>query len=375
MKKSNMRRSTATTRILVLHDENSSISSLKDSLRPLEDRLYDKHNVEFIYLQGTHLGSRDGGDSKGLNRIKDGNSGEEGGDIDLPLKMRSLDLGRGCDNEDKDDDPSYAPRIWFDSETLIGLDASIYFLHQIWSREALVRPFSGILGFGQGGALAATLPFLRDELRFENLEFLIVCDGFVIDYGRSKLQSSMKSFLSEVFDVSTMSASNLPTLHIVSKPLHLQLTKYFEQSCRVIYETETIDGKLNRAGVFNKIGSWCVQRRKVSISAMCRKDHALLESEQHNLALLEHLAGNMFANAVAANPPKSLMAIIGKDAVGGWNGGKESKEDDGGGGAPCPKEFLLRKSERRMVKESTFNENEADSKIRDITQPPGRREN
>jgi len=59
-------------------------------------------------------------------------------------------------------------RTWFhDSKERIGLDASILNIHQIWIQSLHSNPFSGVLGIGQGAAIAALLPLLQVDHPFQ----------------------------------------------------------------------------------------------------------------------------------------------------------------------------------------------------------------
>jgi hypothetical protein len=62
-------------------------------------------------------------------------------------------------------------------------------------------------------------------------------------------------------------------------------------------------------------------------------------------------AAEYVAREVAANPPKSLMAIILPRHVGGWHGGRRRQPGEQGGGAPCPEEFLHNRDKRTAATE------------------------
>mmetsp|Transcript_658 Transcript_658/g.1047 ORF Transcript_658/g.1047 Transcript_658/m.1047 type:complete len:87 (+) Transcript_658:426-686(+) len=86
----------------------------------------------------------------------------------------------------------------------------------------------------------------------------------------------------------------------------------------------------------------------------------MIEETRKELASLEKEAQSIITSTIAANPPKSLMAIITPDEnkstngsngtiVGGWAGYKDAFRSEGfreSGGAPCPKEFVLKTDER-----------------------------
>lgn len=110
-------------RVLCLHDCDSNALELHQSIKLLDERLYEKHSVELVY-------------------------------INSPLIRNSAPKGDGP-----------PPRIWWElvDEKYIGLDASLLHLRQTWNS----MPFSGILAVGQGTTLASLLPLIGvDGLEF-----------------------------------------------------------------------------------------------------------------------------------------------------------------------------------------------------------------
>lgn len=67
---------------------------------------------------------------------------------------------------------------------------------------------------------------------------------------------------------------------------------------------------------------------------------------QNQLYMVEQEAASMVAEQIAADPPKTLMAVIQPQKVGGWSGRKRRGPKEEGGGAPCPSEFLLKREKR-----------------------------
>ena len=65
---------------------------------------------------------------------------------------------------------------------------------------------------------------------------------------------------------------------------------------------------------------------------------------QKRLKGLELQATNMIAHESGLNPPRALMAVIDRNLVGGWSGGRRNEP---GGGAPCPSEFVLKEQQRK----------------------------
>lgn len=62
-----------------------------------------------------------------------------------------------------------------------GFEKSIEYLKTVFSKSG---PFDGILGFSQGGAMAALLSAHREKLKGEiDFRFAILCSGFAVNMG------------------------------------------------------------------------------------------------------------------------------------------------------------------------------------------------
>ena len=92
--------------------------------------LHQKHNIELAFVNSPHIVAN------------------------TPPTGDNIQDGIGRDDE----------RVWYHGEKKLGLDATILHLRQIWSQSLYSNPFSGILGIGQGAAVAALLPFLRFDV-------------------------------------------------------------------------------------------------------------------------------------------------------------------------------------------------------------------
>ena len=107
-------------RILCLHDQNANANQLRESLDTLGERLYEKHAIDLVYVNSPLL-------TQAASSIED--------------------------NPD---------RYWWEEDEegkkFTGLDASLLLLRQVWQS----MPFWGILGVGQGAAMASFLPLLGD---------------------------------------------------------------------------------------------------------------------------------------------------------------------------------------------------------------------
>jgi hypothetical protein len=112
-----------TIRVLCLHDAKSNAKDLHKQLRLLDEKLYYKHGIEFVY-------------------------------INAPLVMVEEEM-ESADRR----------RIWWEilgENNFVGIDASLLHIQQIWKSN----PFSGILAFGQGATLSSLLPLVESEIQF-----------------------------------------------------------------------------------------------------------------------------------------------------------------------------------------------------------------
>jgi hypothetical protein len=101
----------------------------------------------------------------------------------------------------------------------------------------------------------------------------------------------------------------------------------------------------------NVLGKFLVQQKTNWINHEMGGRRNALEVRvlQHELAQLEQQASELMLRNInlMEDTPNSLMAVISPQAVGGWMGASRGPDPSTGGGAPCPKEFLLRKTERQ----------------------------
>ena len=120
-------------RILCLHDAHSSASSLKNALSKLGDRLYQKHGIDLVYINSP---------------------------LCATVASDTDRVWYDSDRTRRSSQQPTAPEATADGqqEQLIGLDASLCLLQQIWAS----MPFWGILGIGQGAAIGSLLSLLPD---------------------------------------------------------------------------------------------------------------------------------------------------------------------------------------------------------------------
>jgi len=346
---------TSKIKILCLHDKASSAEAMLDSFKQLEERLYSRHGVEFCF-------------------------------VDSPLIFRS-------------DDSVEAPvrnKLWFyDGENgsdVVGLDASILHLKQIWNRSMYSDPYSGIMGIGQGAIVAALLPLLTQERSlkcdealedqcsinhpmFEGLKFCI----FI--HGQDILASSNADSNDDVVycgcDIDMISR-----LHIICKDNDEGFKLYDRWGgSKRGNEKFVIDGSRSAridVSMMNVIGRYVVSCKKEILSVRKEyyqhsvpnsavlerhspKSHTAMQPKlgvleaadvtviRRELAELESRALELINTSIATDPPKSLLAVISQSAVGGWMGERNafrSKDFIDAGGAPCPPVFNLPRGNR-----------------------------
>ena len=130
-------------RILCLHDSNSSGPLLLDQLNTFAKKLYYNHGIELAFVNAPLILTNS-------NTSSNDNNNEP---------------TRTWFHDDTNENQSH-PRQRSNHASLVGLDASVLSLHQIWKQtlhSASLGPFCGIIGFGQGAALGALLPLLQIE--------------------------------------------------------------------------------------------------------------------------------------------------------------------------------------------------------------------
>ena len=342
-------------RVLCLHDSSSCAYELNLNLKRLAERLHSKHGIELVF-------------------------------INSPLT--------NVDTEDHDHEnaPYLTSRSWYyfskdegimsnDTETSIqlnnplGLDVSILHLQQIWNNS---DPFCGVLGIGQGAALAAVLPLFTKrgthsypEPMFPGLNLLIL-----IHYHN---QLCMDDVLEDL---------TCPVSSEVYSRLHI--FRQGDIDGRLLYDAcfsaaSDYDGGLNETNqvftipcdsnlktvnmtMMNVIGRFLVEQKKkvqsmeddLKIAASDDQDSELYTRNmiRQRLAMLEQEALSLIQASIEKDPPKSLLGVVSKEStsdgnavavIGGWAGDRDafrSEEFIEAGGAPCPVTFKLPRSHR-----------------------------
>jgi Serine hydrolase (FSH1) len=266
----------ASIRVLCLHDANSNAKELHQWLQPLDERLYNNHRIEFVY-------------------------------VNAPLVMIEDDM----EAEDR-------KRLWWeatDDHPLVGLDASLLHIQQIWKS----LPFSGVLAVGQGAAIASLLPMMEPGIDF----------GIFL-YGKALLEENEPMM------------AHWPCLHLVqeSQVEHPDVQRLVTQLPGQIHVSAS--HTLTKPE-WNAMGKFLVEQKK-EMRESGTGEELVLQLQLHNI---EQEASRVIAQMIADDPPKALMAVIQPNAeVSGWSGPKRREFGAEGGGAPCPSEFLLKREKR-----------------------------
>jgi len=269
----------ARLRVLCLHDADSNATKLKTALDRLGQRLYERHSIDLVYVNSA-----------------------------LALQPSNDETVRRVWWEETTREDSDVPQY-------TGLDASIMLIQQVWTS----CPMQGILGVGQGAAVASIfslLPSIEASPRF-----VIFCDG--------------QTLLPET---ERIAPDGMETLHLISNEETESSQRLIEQfgglvhqrPCRQSFSKDDL----------NVIGKFLVDQTKYN-------DEQAIVALQTALHCVEQEASDKIAEQIAAEPPAALMAVIRPQAVAGWSGNKRRQPGEEGGGAPCPSEFLLKRDKRK----------------------------
>ena len=271
-------------RLLCLHDAGSSAEFLQSKLQKLGDRLWANHHVELVY-------------------------------VNAPLVT---DEGKS--------------RAWWeatDEHPYLGLDASFLLIKHMWMSYA---SFSGILGVGQGAALASLLTLWLfeggDAETSINIssrappQMAIFIDGFTV--------------LPE--DIPLLSIQRLECLHVLPGGYVPNDINAANEAARFVTQMggrthiRQVAEAWHSTDSLNCIGRYVVQQKLAHQSTQ-------LAVVQQALVATEQQAAQLVQQHAMQSPPPSLMAIIGPSAqMSGWSG---PKRDLPAGGAPCPADFVL----------------------------------
>jgi hypothetical protein len=362
-------------RVLCLHDAGGNAKELQAELRALGRRLLEAHGIDLVYANAPLLAATAdaSGDPlkdpfcaeprrvwwhHGRNSDNDEEDNEQGpssltrerSEHNSSVLVGSAENDDGNknnkhDNEfDQDDDEIPEPASQ-GQQQFVGLDASLLLLREVWTSA----PHWGLLGVGQGAAVASLLSLLPTTC--PPPQCLVLCRT-----SHTLIQDEER-------------LSHVPCLHLVGAALaarvpndasDILIAQFGGQVVARKADTDASSSRSFSKSDLNAIGRFLVSRQRAlwtNVAAPSRdsvapdsidekgrgREIVALQAVLH-AADLE--ASEYVAREVAANPPKSLMAIILPRHVGGWHGGRRRQPGEQGGGAPCPEEFLLNRDKR-----------------------------
>lgn len=331
-------------RVLCLHDSHSDAEQLKSELEVLGKRLYEKHGgIDLVYInspialqvetervwweavaQRPALSPQQKLRQDDLIFDSDDDEEEQVEENDENEFTRvslnqELSLQQSAEVEDSTENELAAPYYR-------GLDASLQLLRQVW----MSRPFWGILGIGQGAAVAALLTLVL-QTSVDSLP----PPSFAIFVRGQTLLPEHECLI-----------DHMPCLHILDDNTQgddtarregILLSQQFAGTIASVLSPKQVLGK----DALNAMGRFILNQKKETAGS--GRDLVLL---QNALYFTEQQAADKIAIEIAKNPPAPLMAIIRPQHVAGWQGNKRRQPGEEGGGAPCPSEFLLKQDNR-----------------------------
>lgn len=367
-------------RVLCLHDAKSNATALKEQLKLLGDKLYKHHGgIDFVYVNSP---------------LVDGTATDSDECRGTEAQERSwwVDTRKYKNNKNTKQQP----------HPYHGLDASLLLLRQVWT-NGTTTPFWGIMGIGQGAAMAALLSltlqadisssssskasgvvvppcfciFIAGQTVFPERhrlvdESILPCLHIVpttrsttsskneaTTNKRNQLLSTKTSTTDreeEVVEEATATDKNknqllsTTTTTTTTTPVPMQQHELLMEQFGGI--AEYCSSSSNILATLNCIGRFlCHQKRRLLQHQEDDNSNALALALQTALYQTEHEASTLIANYIAKQPPKPLMAVIqpSRVSVGGWN---REQEKNSGGGAPCPSEFVLKRNQRKQQGEA-----------------------
>jgi Serine hydrolase (FSH1) len=352
-------------RVLCLHDAESHAHEMQESLAALGQRLLEQHGIDLVYVNSplaVAVGRSDSCDGEprrvwwhGDDSLNEGLANKSC--HDPPGRPAVIDLSDD-DESDCDDGtrlvPNRMPQQHHQQQqratkpTLVGLDASLLYLQQIWTSG----PYWGLLGIGQGGTVASLFSLLPTT--FPPPQCLVLCDA-----SQALLHEEER-------------LSHVPCLHVGTMISEALVAQFGGQVAKA---TTDNPGRLNKGSpsggpdravvsrsILNAVGRFLVGQRRATVGDPSSHGGEIV-ALQTALHLAEEEATDYIAREIAANPPKALMAIILPHHVGGWSGDRRRQPGEQGGGAPCPEEFLLQRERRSAASEGASRNHPQSSKV------------
>lgn len=402
-------------RILCLHDAHSNAPGLQEQLGPLGTKLCAQHGIDLVYVNSplvvVHAAAARLDKTQTENNNKNSNDNDEarvwweetertdeepfsGSESKEEQSADATNTAEDIDDNDttEKEESSFETEQEKDAATpkihYRGLDASLMLIKQIWNST----PFFGIIGVGQGAAVASlflslleteNLALAAAENEQEATENLGDETAATVIPPSSLRQQALPQLAIFVcgeslvpVDEPILDTTDLAILHLVSAPhptaKEEQLCQQFrgkvEQRTASTANTKTETSQnatttlLDRHD-WNIMGRFVVQQRKRLFGCTAVPSNSSDNGASSNnnntdsapeivalqtaLHLAEQRAADAVAEAIARNPPAALMAVIRPQrVVAGWNGSKRRAFGAEGGGAPCPSEFLLHRQQR-----------------------------
>lgn len=366
-------------RVLCLHPAASSALQFSQDLHKLEERLWNKHGIELVFIDGplldvpmqlVHAVGEDGGGIHALDPCgaNGGSVGDGDGErvsrrwyVAEPSTRTALPSVASPSTSALPMTSSTKAKIHYS-----GLDASLLHLSQIWSRGGAnishslgeCMPFQGVLGYGQGAHVAALLPLLNrhddynedggggdssDEegkesnsaamnkeakaiSMFEGLQFVVLIDGKDIllqckhdenndDDGNSVDENELVE--NDVY----VGPDGVHSLHVI-----LDGSSSSERLAKQYGPNATFHNcKLQPNDTTPSLGNMSSSSTLFNIIGKFlvtqkNKLHSNSKSRelmilQHQLLNVEQLATIAISEEIQRNPPNALMAVIGPSAM------------------------------------------------------------
>jgi hypothetical protein len=237
-------------------------------------------------------------------------------------------------------------------------------LRQIWTS----CPFWGIIGVGKGAAVASLFTtLLESEMISYHAARTNRFNAASAELPHVPIPPTLPQVLIFISGESLLSVdepllvsnhfSNSPSpfiLHLVDNDVSSEqelLIRQFPQGSQVERRVKCASSrKAFSQQDLNLIGRFICQRKN-GLYAFSSNNTELLDynNQQNKILVLqtalynaEQDAEKCIAETISLNPPAALMAVIRPQMVAGWKGNRRPQPE--GGGAPCPEEFLHRKS-------------------------------
>ena len=381
---------TLTLRILCLHDNNSNAFELKNEFHLLGKKLYENHSVDLVYVNGPLVvTSTDSTTDTTQNYLwwEEHIDSADECSKSIDDKVSRLDVQNSCSisgekicNENSECSSNallhttklerYDPVIPSDQTMRYnGLDASLMLLRQIWTS----CPFWGILGVGKGAAVASLFTTILES---EMLTYHAATNStdtsnslphvhippnlpqlLILISGESLLSVDEPLLVSHHYNCAQSTSSPF-ILHLVDHdipPAQELLIRQFCQGSQI----ERRENSLEPSSIsfsqseLNVIGRFICRRKNELYNSSMDDTEPLLDQKHQQCKILalqnalynaEQDAANCIAETIALNPPAALMAVVRPQMVAGWEGNRRPQPE--GGGAPCPEEFLHRKTKK-----------------------------